>query len=97
MLLKDYLLNNKSEIKQHQFARLSKISPEHLWAILRGKNVPSFELAKRIERATKGQVRWHEVVEMCMELKQLRKELEGDEMDDDDMLEPEYKDQIKDL
>ena len=80
MLLKDYLLNNKKRCNARQFARQCKVTPEHLSAIVKGKKVPSFELAKRIERVTEGQVRWHELVDDCMFAMSIRAEY----MDEDE-------------
>ena len=54
MKLEEYLRFNN--IKQHTFAKSLGVSQGHINSMIKGKREPSVSLAKKIEKATNGEV-----------------------------------------
>lgn len=61
--LYNYLWINRHKFTKVEFAKKVGISPQYLSRIVSGSMIPSISLSKRIERETKGIIKWYEIME----------------------------------
>ena len=63
--LRDYLWINRSRFTAEEFAERLGVARAYFSRVVNGKAIPSISLAKKIEKESGGEVKWHELMEFC--------------------------------
>lgn len=72
----NYLRRNRTVFTSKEFAERIGIAPSNFSKVANGHSIPSVSLAKRIEKATNGDLKWHDLIddaEKALELKKKKK------------------------
>lgn len=77
--LREYLWKNRFDVRAYELAQKVDISKEYLSAIVNGRYIPSVALAKAIQEATNGDVRWHELIDWCTEMKKQASQIDDNQ------------------
>lgn len=63
--LKEYLWSNRFRMFSYEFADKVGVERRYLSAIVNGRYVPSVQLAKAIQKATDGEIKWNDLIDWC--------------------------------
>lgn len=58
-----YLRSRRFFLSHREFASKIGLAPTNLSRILNGHTLPGVALAKKIEKATDGEIKWHEIID----------------------------------